>query len=170
MPSSDVTPEYAEAMNEAIDATSRAESERDEAKAKASSLKRKYEPDTGILLSKMLRLSDDVSGSFMRVTVRTGGYLLLELIPRVRNNGNLPNWGFQPSIEGKHDHMQDFGDYGTYEIHIGDGCGLGHDCLVHFRKPATVEITDVTEPGLPPDELFIEELTKTPEVTLAMRE
>jgi hypothetical protein len=39
MPSSDVTPEYAEAMNEAIDATSRAESERDDARAELARLR-----------------------------------------------------------------------------------------------------------------------------------
>ena len=63
-----------------------------------------------ILLSKMVKLTDDYEYTFMRVTVRTGGHLLLELVPRARNNGSLPDWKFRPAIEGTHVHTQDFGD------------------------------------------------------------
>ena len=92
MAAQEETEGYAEAMNEAIASATRAESERD-------ALKRKYEPDTGILLCKMLRLVGNESTSYMRVTVRTGGYLLLELVPRVRSNGNLPNPTFPPTTQ-----------------------------------------------------------------------
>ena len=56
----------------------------DAATAELASLKRKYEPDTGIVLSKMLKLRDDHEMVFMRVTVRTGGHLpmVIALAPR----------------------------------------------------------------------------------------
>jgi hypothetical protein len=164
------TQEYADVMDEAIDSAARAEVERDAAKAEVARLKRQYEPDSGILLSKMLRLEDDNSTSFMRVTVHTGGYLLLELVPRARHLPHYPSWQFYPSLEGKRDNMQDFADYGAYDIAIGDGSC--HDLLVNFSKPATVDITVVTthdgnyDEG--PDEMTIKDITTPPAVTLAM--
>jgi hypothetical protein len=167
------TAEYAEAMNEAIASATRAEDERDAAKAEVASLKRKYEPDTGILLSKMLRLEDEHSTVFLRVTVRTGEYLLLELVPRAHHLPHYPNWQFYPSLAGKRDNMQDFSEYGTYEIHIGnEHHGDQHDLLVAFGKPATVDITVVTTHdgnyGSGEDEMIIEEVTTPAAVTLAM--
>ena len=164
MAAQEETEGYAEAMNEAIASATRAESERD-------ALKRKYEPDTGVLFSKMLRLVGTDSTSYMRVTVRTGGYLLLELVPRVRNNGNLPNWTFSPVIQGTRGNMQDFSDYGTYEVNVGDD-GDCHDLLVTFSEPATVELTVVTEHdgafNAGPDTMTIEEVTTRPAVTLGL--
>ena len=90
MAASEQTEQYARAMDEAIASAARAEGERDVLQTEVASLKRKYEPDTGILIDKLLKLTDDHSASFMRVLVRTGEYLLLELVPSVRNNGNVP--------------------------------------------------------------------------------
>ena len=59
--------------------------------------------------------------------------------------------------------MQDFSEYGTYEIHIGNDHGDQHDLLVAFGKPATVDITVVTTHdgayGSGEDEMIIEEVT-----------
>ena len=146
------------------------------AEAEVATLKRKYEPDTGILSCKMLRLSDDdgtvLGKSFMRVTVRTGGYLLLELVPRARHRPHYPNWQFYPSLEGRRDNVHDFGDYGTYEVSIGSEYGQSHDLLVTFSRPATVDITVVTDHdgnyGTGPDDMSIEELTTPAAVTLTI--
>ena len=135
--------------------------------AEVARLKRKYEPDDGIIIDKLLKLTDDHACRYMRVLVRTGEYLLLELVPDVRNNGNVPNWEFRPPIEGKRDNMQDFGSYGVYEVYIGDGA-FGHTCLVHFDKTG-VGITAIHEPVMQGDgPLTIEEVTQAPTVTLAL--
>eukprot|EP01046_Picozoa_sp_COSAG06_P051575 COSAG06_NODE_8446_length_2171_cov_43.077220_2_plen_181_part_00 len=120
------------------------EAERVAAADEVARLKRKYEPDDGIIIDKLLKLTDDHACRYMRVLVRTGEYLLLELVADVRNNGNVSNWEFRPPIEGKRDNMQDFGSYGVYEVYIGDGA-FGHTCLVHFDK-AGVSITAIYEP------------------------
>ena len=142
------------------------------AEAEVATLKRKYEPDTGILSCKMLRLSDDYGTVLMRVTVHTGGYLLLELVPRARHRPAYPNWQFYPSLEGRRDNVQDFGDYGTYEVSIGSEYGQSHDLLVTFSEPATVDITVVTDHdgnyGTGPDEMSVEELTTPAAVTLTI--
>jgi hypothetical protein len=57
---SDTTEEYVEAMNE------------------AARLKRKYEPDDGVIMDIMLQLTNDRGRGYMRVLVRTGEYLLLD--------------------------------------------------------------------------------------------
>ena len=164
---------YAAAMNEAIASATRAESERDDANAEVARLKRKFEPDTGILLSKMLRLTDDYDTVFMRVTVRTEGYMLLELVPRARHLTHMPSWKFYPSLEGRRDNMQDFNDYGTYEVHIGeDHRGASHDLLVTFNEPATVDFTVVTEHNgyymVGDDEMTIEEITTPAAVSVTI--
>ena len=142
------------------------EQQRDLALAEVVGLKNKYEPDDGIIIDKLLKLTDDHSTSYMRVMVRSSEYLLLELVPRVRNNGNLPDMTFCPPIEGKRDNMQDFGSYGVYEVYIGDGA-FGHTCLVHFDKTG-VGITAIHEPVMQGDgPLSIEEV-QAPTVTLAV--
>ena len=52
MAADEQTQGYAEAMNEAIAAATRAEAE-------VRGLKRKYEPDDGVIMDKMLQLNDD---------------------------------------------------------------------------------------------------------------
>jgi len=141
--------------------------ENDAALAEVARLKNKYEPDDGIIIDKLLKLTDDHACRYMRVLVRMGEYLLLELVVDVRNNGNVPNWEFRPPIEGKRDNMQDFGSYGVYEVYIGDGA-FGHTCLVHFDKTG-VGITAIHEPVMQGDgPLTIEEVTQAPTVTLAL--
>ena len=164
MAADDQTEQYAEAMDEAITSAVRAEGERDAAQAEVGRLTRKYEPDDGILIDKLLKLTDDHSASFMRVLVRTGEYLLLELVPRVRNNGNVPNMMFRPPIEGKRDNMQEFPRYGVYEVCIGDGT-FSHGCVVHFDK-AGVRFSDNHEPVMNERPLTIEEFTQPATVTL----
>eukprot|EP01047_Picozoa_sp_COSAG01_P054591 COSAG01_NODE_5982_length_3919_cov_2.949476_3_plen_73_part_00 len=57
---------HAEAMNEMIESTNKAEAE-------ANRLKRKYEPDEPeALVDKILELSDDNSLFYMRVEIYTG--------------------------------------------------------------------------------------------------
>ena len=143
------------------------EQQRDLALAEVARLKRKYEPDDGIIIDKLLKLTDDHACRYMRVLVHTGEYLLLELVVDVRNNGNVSNWEFRPPIEGKRDNMQDFGSYGVYEVYIGDGA-FGHTCLVHFDKTG-VGITAIHEPVMQGDgPLTIQEVTQAPTVTLAL--
>ena len=141
------------------------EQQRDAAVAEVASLKRKYEPSDGIIIDKVLKLSDDHGTTYMRVLVRTGEHLLLELVPRARNNGNVPNWKFRPAVDGKHGHMQDFGSYGMYQVYIGDGT-FGHTCLVNFDHSG-VDITAIHEPVVQGDgPLTIEEFTQLATVTL----
>ena len=71
----------------------------------------------------------------------------LELDPpalRAQTGGSFAKPLTQEQIEGTRDNVQDFSDYGTYEVHIGDG-GDSHDLLVTFLEPATVELTVVTD-------------------------
>jgi hypothetical protein len=116
---------HAEAMNEMIETTHKAEEE-------ANRLKRKYEPDEAeVLLDQILELSNDDGVAYMRVKILTGEYMMLTLIPGTRNNGNVPDWEFKPSMAGMHDYKQDFGMFGIYRVYVGNGCD-GHDLLVTF--------------------------------------
>lgn len=71
---------------------------------------------------------------------------------------------------GTPDNEQTFEDYGTYEVHLGGSAD--HDCLVTFNKPATVEITVVTDHdgqyGAGPDEMTIEEVGGSSAMTLTI--
>jgi hypothetical protein len=107
------------------------EQARDTAQATVRSLKRKYEPDGGVIMDKMLQLNNDYHEVYMRVLVRAGEYLLLEIVRTVRHNG--PAMHFRPPVQGKRDNMQDFGSYGVYEVYIGDGT-IGHCCLLRFSE------------------------------------
>jgi hypothetical protein len=121
---------HAEAMNEMIESTNKAEAE-------ANRLKRKYEPDEPeALVDKILELSDDNSLFYMRVEIYTGASMTFTLIPSTRNNGNVPDWGFKPSIAGTNDNVEDFGMFGIYRVYVGDG-GDGHDLLASaaYRHP-----------------------------------
>jgi hypothetical protein len=116
---------HAKAMNEMIESTNKAEAE-------ANRLKRKYEPDESeVLLDQILEFSNDVGVAYMRVKILTGEYMMLTLIPSTRNNGNVPDWEFKPSIAGTHDKKQDFGHFSIYRVYVGDG-GDGHELLVTF--------------------------------------
>ena len=137
------------------------EKERDAAVAEVASLKRKYEPVSGILMKKMLRLNSDHGTTFMSVLVYSGEYLQLELVPRVPNNGYIPNFTFRPHIEGTKDNMEDFGSFGNYEIYIGNG-DVGYICLVHFDKTC-VSITNHHGTDEP---LIIDDVTCEPTVTM----
>ena len=158
MAAGEQTEGYAEAMNEAIAAATRAEAE-------VRGIKRKYEPDDGVIMDKMLQLSDDHYRVYMRVLIRTGEYLQLEIVDHVRLNG--PSMRFRPAVQGKRDNMQDFGSYGMYEVYIGDGT-FGHSCLVRFDQTG-VSLTPIHEPVAQGDgPLVINELTTPPAVTLAI--
>ena len=124
------------------------EQQRDAAVAEVASLKRKYEPDDGVLIDKILLLSDghgiefmeDHPGygrQFMRVLVRTGENLLLQIVRNERDDGHMLNWEFRPPVDGTRGNMQGFSSYmyGVYEIYISYGT-FGHDCLVHITRPA----------------------------------
>jgi hypothetical protein len=116
---------HAEAMNEMIESTHKAEAE-------ANRLKRKYEPgEAEVLLDTTLELSDDNSLSYMRVEIFTGESMMLTLIPSTRNNGNLPDWKFIPSLAGIRDHMEHIVVFGIYKVYVGDGHD-GHVLLVTF--------------------------------------
>ena len=84
-PATEVTQEYATAMEEAIESTTKAEAE-------VNRLKRKYEPDEPeVRLDKILHLQAAYDHAFMRVQIFTGEKMELTLIPNTRNNGmSLP--------------------------------------------------------------------------------
>eukprot|EP01043_Picozoa_sp_COSAG02_P017991 COSAG02_NODE_828_length_16703_cov_298.705312_2_plen_167_part_00 len=148
-----VTTEYAEAMNEAVNAANRAEAE-------ATRLKRKYEPDDGVIMDMMLQLTNDHGRGYMRVLVRTDEYLLLELVPTARKVNATYDLSFKPHIEGKKDNMQDFDSYGVYTVYIGDGT-FGHHCIVNFDESG-VHITPIHEPDVEGNgPLEIENITET---------
>ena len=167
------TEQYAAAMDEAITAATRAEDERDVAQAEVASLKRKFEPDDGILIDKLLKLTDDHGTSYMRVEVSGAGEewpngtpmhrLALKLVPRARTN--VPKYEFLPSVEGMRSYEERFSCFGTYETYIRHGTFV-HTCLVHFDYSG-VSITAVHEPVMQTDGLLtIEELTQPATVTL----
>ena len=113
-PATEVTEQYAAAMEEAIESATKAEAE-------ANRLKRKYEPDEPeVLMDKILQLSDDNGMNFMRVQIFTGEYMQLTLIPTARSNGNVPDWTFRPHLTG-FNYKQDFGHYGIWQVYFGDG-------------------------------------------------
>ena len=121
----DIAEQYATAMEEAIGSATKAEAE-------VKRLKRKYEPDESeVRLDKILKMSDDHAVQHMRVQIFTGEYMMLTLIQSQRNNGNCPDWTFRPHLTGRRDNIQDFGEYGIYQVYVGDGA-FGHDLLVTF--------------------------------------
>ena len=102
------------------------------AETEANRLKRKYEPDESeVRLDKILQMSDDHAVQLMRVQIFTGEYMMLTLIQSQRNNGNCNDWTFRPHLTGHRDNIQDFGEYGIYQVYVGDGA-FGHDLLVTF--------------------------------------
>jgi len=114
-PATEVTEQYATAMEEAITSANKAETETDR-------LKRKYEPDEPeVLMDKILQLSDDNGMNFMRVQIFTGEYMQLTLIPTARSNGNVPDWTFRPHLTGFINNTIDFGHYGIWQVYFGDG-------------------------------------------------
>eukprot|EP01047_Picozoa_sp_COSAG01_P071031 COSAG01_NODE_10923_length_2049_cov_8.108718_3_plen_166_part_00 len=148
---------HAEAMNEMIESTHKAEAE-------ASRLKRKYEPDEAeVLLDQILELSNDDGVAYMRVKILTGEYMMLTLIPSTRNNGNVPDWEFKPSMAGMHDYKQDFGMFGIYRVYVGNGCD-GHELLVTFDHKG-VRIRELETSAFSGD-LTIKELPDKPEFAL----
>eukprot|EP01047_Picozoa_sp_COSAG01_P087743 COSAG01_NODE_20325_length_959_cov_1.765116_1_plen_164_part_10 len=103
---------HAQAMNEMIETTNKAEAE-------ANRLKRKYEPDEAeVLLHKILEVSNHVGRAYMRVEIFTGECMKLTLIPRTRNVMLTPDWEwkFMPFIEGKHDNMEHIVEFGIYKV------------------------------------------------------
>ena len=168
------TEQYAAAMDEAITAATRAEDERDVAQAEVARLKRKFEPDDGILIDKLLKLTDDHGTSYMRVEVSGAGEewpngtpmhrLALKLVPRARTN---VQYEFLPSVEGMRSYEERFSCFGTYETYIRHGPYV-HTCLVNFDYSG-VSITAVHEPVMQTDGLLtIEELTQPATVTLLL--
>ena len=154
-PATEVTEQYAAAMEEAIESATKAEAE-------TKCLKRKYEPDEPkVLMDKILQLSDDNGMNFMSVQIFTGEYMQLTLIPSARSNGNVPDWTFRPHRTGFINNTIDFGHYGMWQISIGDGHTC-HDWLVHFDHKG-VRITVVTnhngEYMVGPDTMTIKEYT-----------
>jgi len=150
-PATEVTEQYAAAMEEAIESATKAEAE-------ANRLKRKYEPDEPeVLMDKILQLSDDNGMNFMRVQIFTGEYMQLTLIPTARSNGIVSDWTFTGVINN----MIDFGHYGMWQISIGNGSTC-HDWLVHFDHKG-VRITVVTDHNgdymVGPDTMTIKEYT-----------
>jgi hypothetical protein len=132
------TEEYAQAMEEAIDAATKAEAE-------ANRLKRKYEPDEPeVLMDKILQLADTYYMNFMRVQIFTGEYMQLTLIPIARRNRNVPDWTFRPHLTDANNNMIDFGHYGIWQVYVGDGT-LGCWLVVTFDNKG-VSIRPVVVP------------------------
>ena len=151
------TEEYAQVMEEAIDAATKAEAE-------ANRLKRKYEPDESeVRLDKILHLQATYDHAFMRVQIFTGEKMELTLIPQTRNNGNMPDWTFRPHLTGRRDNIEYIEEFGTYRVYVGDG-GEGYELLVTF-DPKGVRIRQLDESD-PESDLKIESLDEQPEFTL----
>ena len=150
------------------------EQQRDAALAEVACLKRKYEPDDGIIIDKLLKLTDDHNTSYMRVEVSGAGEewpngtpmhrLALKLVPRARTN--VPKYEFLPSVKGMRSYEERFSCFGTYETYIRHGTFV-HTCLVHFDCSG-VSITAVHEPVMGEGPLTIEELTQPATVTLLL--
>ena len=161
------TEEYAQAMEEAIDAATKAEAE-------ANRLKRKYEPDESeVRLDKILHLQTVYDHAFMRVQIFTGEKMELTLIPQTRNNGNMPDWTFHPHLTGRRDNIEYIEEFGIYRVYVGDGCrdhGIGYDLLVTFNtKGVRIRQLDESIPDGgddPEPNLKIEILDEQPEFTL----
>jgi len=66
------------------------EQQRDAAVAEVASLKRKYEPDDGVVIDKLLRLSDRDGTNYMRVTVHTGYKRAATTRPGIRVGNRKP--------------------------------------------------------------------------------
>ena len=128
----EVTQEYAAAMEEAITSATKAETE-------ANRLKRKYEPDESeVLRDKILHLQATYDHAFMRVQIFTGEKMELTLIPQTRNNGNMPDWTFRPHLTGRRDNIECIEEFGIYRVYVGGG-GEGYELLVTFN-PKGVQI------------------------------
>ena len=162
-PATEVTEQYAAAMEEAIESATKAEAE-------ANRLKRKYEPDESeVLRDKILHLQATYDHAFMRVQIFTGEKMELTLIPQTRNNGNMPDWTFRPHLTGRRDNIECIEEFGIYRVYVGDGGG-GHELLVTF-DPKGVRIRQLDE-SIPDDgddpepNLKIEILDEQPEFTL----
>ena len=162
-PATEVTQEYATAMEEAITSATKAEAE-------ANRLKRKYEPNESELLrDKILHLQAGHDHAFMRVQIFTGEKMELTLIPQTRNNGNMPDWTFHPHLTGRRDNIEYIEEFGIYRVYVGDGGG-GHELLVTF-DPKGVRIRQLDESipdggDDPEPNLKIEILDEQPEFTL----
>jgi len=168
-----------ELMDKYIDAAGDAEAERDNLRKQVTRLQDKYEPANGVLVDQMLELSDNMGGSLLHIRASRGtgyshdydGYMMMVLVPRARNNGNLPNWMFVPHIDGTHDHMLDMTSHGTHEFTVSPtgGAGYSHDCIVHFDQNG-VQVTAKTQDNNYDDlasQLVIKPYTPPPPVVLA---
>ena len=156
----EVTQEYAAAMEEAITSATKAETE-------ANRLKRKYEPDeTGVLKDRILHLQAAfMQDAFMRVQISTGEKLELTLIPNTRNNGSIPDWTFRPHLTGRRDNIECIEEFGIYRVYVGDGC-RGYELLVTFN-PKGVRIQQCFDfPDRTEFDLEIGSLDEKPEFTL----
>ena len=150
-PATEVTEQYAAAMEEAIESATKAEAE-------ANRLKRKYEPNESELLrDKILHLQAGHDHAFMRVQIFTGEKLELTLIPNTRNNGNMPDWTFRPHLTGRRDNIECIEEFGIYRVYVGGG-GEGYELLVTFN-PKGVRIQQLDEPD-PESDLEIEYLSR----------
>ena len=162
MANDEQTPEYAEAMNEAIAAATRAEDERDAAQAEVASLKRKYEPEDGVVIDKLLKLEyDDYQERYMRVQVLTGERLRLQLVRRPR--APSMNLEFRPAVQGLRDDVTEFDVYGVYDVCIAsptDGGYLAYSCVVRFDVTG-VRITSMSLRDEDGSGMEIEEVTTT---------
>ena len=86
-----------------------------------------------IVAERLFRLSNNFTSNLLNVRIWTDQNLGLTLIPTARNNGNVPDWSFPPSMEGMVDNTHVFRSYGKYLLYIGDGT-FGHECLIDFEK------------------------------------
>jgi hypothetical protein len=148
----EVTQEYAAAMEEAITSATKAETE-------ANRLKRKYEPDESeVLRDKILHLQATYDHAFMRVQIFTGEKMELTLIPQTRKaQTDEPDWTFRPHLTGRRDNIECIEEFGIYRVYVGGG-GEGYALLVTFN-PKGVRIQQLDEPD-PESDLEIEYLSR----------
>ena len=152
-----------------------AQAERDAAQAEAAELKRKYEPENGVIAEQMYEVTTDHCRSYMHVQILSDEGLLLELLPNDRSNGNVPDHvpfmtgrlTFRPVMNGFKPGMLHLDEHCKVEVYIGDGTD-GNSVLVHFDHDG-VRFDVVNDCIMGDTPLTITEFTPHSTVTLSTK-
>ena len=151
-----------EGMNKELTDT---EAERDAARAEAANLKRKYEPENGIIAEQMYEVTTDHCRNYMHVQILAGESLMLELLPNARSTG-LYDLTFRPVMNGFKPGMLHLDEHCKVQVYIGDGTD-GNSVLVHFDHDGVqFDVVDDVVTGTP---LTIKEFKPHSIVTLSTK-
>ena len=152
-----------EGMNKELADT---QAERDAARAENADLKRKYEPENGVVAEQMYEVTTDHCRNYMHVQILAGESLMLELLPNARSNGNLPDLTFHPVMNGFKPGMLHLDEHCKVQVYIGDGTD-GNSVLVHFDHDGVR--FDVVDDVITGDPLTIKEFKPHSTVTLSTK-